>query len=55
MVPRHEGKGQAYEINADKVFVTGFVEDPDTYPMSASATALSNSLASMLTYVLVPI
>lgn len=30
-----EGKGQAYEINADKVFVTGFVEDPDTYPISA--------------------
>lgn len=30
-----EGKCQAYEINADKVFVTGFVEDPDTYPMSA--------------------
>lgn len=30
-----EGKGQAYEINADKVFVTGFVEDPDTYPMSS--------------------
>lgn len=30
-----EGKGQAYEINANKVFVTGFVEDPDTYPMSA--------------------
>lgn len=30
-----EGKGQAYEINADKVSVTGFVEDPDTYPMSA--------------------
>ena len=30
-----EGKGQAYEINADKVFVTGFVEDPDTYLMSA--------------------
>ena len=30
-----EGKGQAYEINADKVFVTGFVEVPDTYPMSA--------------------
>ena len=30
-----EGKGQAYEINADKVFVTGFVEEPDTYPMSA--------------------
>ena len=30
-----EGTGQAYEINADKVLVTGFVEDPDTYPMSA--------------------
>ena len=30
-----EGQGQAYEVLADKVFVTGFVEDPDTYPMSA--------------------
>ncbi|MGN0914770.1 MAG: asparagine--tRNA ligase [Succinivibrio sp.] len=30
-----EGQGQAFEIQADKVFVTGFVEDPDTYPMSA--------------------
>ena len=30
-----EGQGQAYEILASKVFVTGFVEDPDTYPMSA--------------------
>ena len=30
-----EGKGQAFEVEAEKVFVTGFVEDPDTYPMSA--------------------
>ena len=30
-----EGQGQAYEVLADKVFVTGFVEDPETYPMSA--------------------
>lgn len=30
-----EGQGQAFEVAADKVFVTGFVEDPDTYPMSA--------------------
>ncbi len=30
-----EGKGQDYEVNADKIIVTGFVEDPDTYPMSA--------------------
>lgn len=30
-----EGKGQAYEVLADKIIVTGFVEDPDTYPMSA--------------------
>ena len=30
-----QGQGQAYEVLADKVFVTGFVEDPDTYPMSA--------------------
>lgn len=30
-----QGQGQDYEVLADKVFVTGFVEDPDTYPMSA--------------------
>lgn len=30
-----QGKGQAYEIKAKKVQVLGFVEDPDTYPMSA--------------------
>jgi len=28
-------KGQAFELQADKVEVLGFVEDPDTYPMSA--------------------
>ena len=30
-----EGKGQAYEIKATNVKVMGFVEDPDSYPMSA--------------------
>ena len=30
-----EGKGQAFEVEATKIIVTGFVEDPDTYPMSA--------------------
>ena len=30
-----QGQGQAFEVVADQVFVTGFVEDPDTYPMSA--------------------
>jgi asparaginyl-tRNA synthetase len=29
------GKGQAFEIQATKVEVLGFVEDPDTYPMAA--------------------
>ena len=29
------GKGQDFEIQATKVTVCGFVEDPDTYPMSA--------------------
>ena len=29
------GKGQAFEIQATAVDVLGFVEDPDTYPMSA--------------------
>ncbi|GIU53254.1 asparagine--tRNA ligase [Shewanella sp. KT0246] len=29
------GKGQAYEMQVTKVEVTGFVEDPDTYPMAA--------------------
>lgn len=29
------GQGQAFELKAEKVQVLGFVEDPDTYPMSA--------------------
>jgi len=29
------GKGQSFELQATKVEVYGFVEDPDTYPMSA--------------------
>ena len=28
-------EGQAVELQAEKVEVTGFVEDPDTYPMAA--------------------
>lgn len=30
-----QGKGQAFEIQADEVQIVGFVEDPDSYPMSA--------------------
>lgn len=30
-----QGKGQSYEIQAEKVEVLGFVENPDSYPMSA--------------------
>ena len=30
-----QGKGQAFEIKATAIKVYGFVEDPDTYPMSA--------------------
>jgi asparaginyl-tRNA synthetase len=33
-VAESAGKGQAYELQATKVEVFGFVEDPDTYPMS---------------------
>lgn len=33
-VAESAGKGQAYELQASKVEVFGFVEDPDTYPMS---------------------
>lgn len=29
------GQGQAYEIQATRVEVTGWVDDPDTYPMAA--------------------
>lgn len=34
-VKASEGSGQAIEINATKVEVLGWVENPDTYPMSA--------------------
>lgn len=30
-----QGKGQSVEIHADSIKVLGFVEDPDSYPMSA--------------------
>ena len=30
-----EGKGQKYDLKADKVTICGMIEDPDTYPMSA--------------------
>ncbi|MCR4553675.1 MAG: asparagine--tRNA ligase [Succinivibrionaceae bacterium] len=30
-----QGKGQAFEIQADEVQIVGLVEDPDSYPMSA--------------------
>ncbi|WP_411358477.1 asparagine--tRNA ligase [Pseudidiomarina salilacus] len=33
-VAESAGKGQAFELQATKVEVYGFVEDPDTYPMS---------------------
>jgi len=28
------GKGQSYEVQAEEITVLGFVQDPDTYPMS---------------------
>jgi len=30
-----QGKGQTHEIQADRIEVVGWVEDPDTYPVSA--------------------
>jgi asparaginyl-tRNA synthetase len=30
---KSQGKGQAFEIQADEVKVVGFVDDPDTYPI----------------------
>ncbi len=30
-----QGKGQSFEIQADAIEVPGFVDDPDTYPVSA--------------------
>ncbi len=34
------GKGQSFEIQATAIEVLGFVEDPDTYPMSAKRHSL---------------
>ncbi|KFZ31798.1 asparaginyl-tRNA synthetase [Pseudidiomarina salinarum] len=34
VVAESAGKGQSFEIQAEKVHVYGFVDDPDTYPMS---------------------
>src|SRR5687768_15738971 len=31
---KSQGKGQAFEIQADDVKVLGWVDDPDTYPVS---------------------
>ena len=31
---RSQGKGQAFEVAADRVVVHGWVDDPDTYPIS---------------------
>src|SRR6185503_13404958 len=30
---KSQGKGQAFEIQADEVIVVGWVENPDTYPI----------------------
>src|SRR5947207_3160472 len=30
---KSQGKGQAFEIQADEVRVVGWVDDPDTYPI----------------------
>src|SRR3982751_6711918 len=30
---KSQGKGQAYEIQADRVTIVGWVDDPDTYPI----------------------
>src|SRR5712671_4619608 len=32
---KSQGKGQAFEVQADEVKVVGWVDDPDTYPVSA--------------------
>ena len=35
VIKQSEGKGQALEIEADSIEIVGWVENPDTYPMSA--------------------
>ncbi|ASJ96856.1 MULTISPECIES: asparagine--tRNA ligase [Shewanella] len=36
------GKGQAFELQVTKVEVTGWVEDPDTYPMAAKRHSIEH-------------
>ncbi len=36
------GKGQSFEIQASEVKVLGFVQDPDTYPMSAKRHSIEH-------------
>jgi asparaginyl-tRNA synthetase len=36
-----QGQGQSFEIQATSVEVTGWVEDPDTYPMAAKRHSIS--------------
>lgn len=36
-----QGQGQSFEIRATSVEVTGWVEDPDTYPMAAKRHSIS--------------
>ena len=35
-----QGKGQSFEVQANQVEILGFVEDPDSYPISAKAHTL---------------
>lgn len=35
VIKQSEGKGQALEIEATEISITGWVENPDTYPMAA--------------------
>jgi asparaginyl-tRNA synthetase len=35
VIKQSEGKGQALEIEASEINITGWVENPDTYPMAA--------------------
>ena len=49
-----EGKNQDCEVKASSIKVLGFVENPDTYPMSAKRHSVEY-LMSMPTYALAPI
>ena len=40
-----QGKGQAFEIQADEVKVVGWVDDPDTYPDLSRSSTRSNTCA----------